>query len=167
MHHNNDDEDDGFPPKNVSVETSPHTLESAGVSIEEKVDRIIETAVTVKTALDKKTRTVVEMSVIVIAISLFIGMFLLWRQNVSTDKSQAIAKDAYIQALVNSRDFLQYRRDFAETRDCPVEYFRALLEASRDRRDLSVVAPPCTPIDLPEIDAKIAEVDRKIAVATK
>lgn len=147
----------------TAVETNPFVIEASGVSIEEKVDHLIGTAAAVKIALDRRTFVVV----IAIIVPLVVGAFLIWRQNTITDESRKVAKLAYVQSLVNNRDFLQYRHDFAQTRDCPVNYFRALLEVSRDRGDLSAVIPPCSPVNLPDIDARIAEVEKKIALAQK
>lgn len=136
-------------------------------SLEEKIDKIVTTAMSVKAALDKKTRTLIEVTVVVIAAALVSVAFLLWRQNVVVSNNQAVAEQAYLQALVNNRDFLQYRRDFGQTRDCPIEYFRDLLTVLSNRGDLSAVVPPCSPIDINDIDAKIADLDRRIAALNR
>ena len=131
--------------------------------LESKVDALIVTAATVKSALNRRTAIVTA----AIAFPLLVGALLLWMQVRGTNDNHAIAKQAYVQALVNNRDFLQYRKDFAQTRDCPVEYFRDLLNVSRERGDLTAVLPPCEQIDVGAIDAQIAEVDRKIAAASR
>lgn len=146
-----------------SVEGSPLSIENTGFSIEDKVDALIITAATVKSALNRRTAIVTA----AIAFPLIIGALLLFQQVRGTNNNQKIAEQAYVQALVNNRDFLQYRKDFAQTRDCPVEYFRDLLNVSRERGDLTAVLPPCEKADLAVIDAQIAEVERKIAEASK
>lgn len=151
-----------------SVEGKPLSIESTGFSIDEKVDALIQTAVDVRHALNRRTAIII----IAIIIPLITGAVLLGLSVAATattkrvaDTNQRIAKQAYVQALVNNRDFLQYRKDFAQTRDCPVEYFRDLLTVSRERGDLTTVVPPCDTIDTTEIDAKIARVDQLIAAA--
>lgn len=147
----------------IAVESHPFNIEASGVSIEEKVDGLIHTAVSVKAALDRRTMLIVW----AVIIPLVVGVVMVWRQNIITTDSRKVANLAYVQSLINSRDFLQYRRDFAQTRDCPINYFKALLDASRSNGDLTVIAPPCEPVDLPEIDAKIAALEEKIALAQK
>jgi hypothetical protein len=132
-------------------------------NLESKVDALIITAATVKQALNRRTAIVTA----AIAFPLVVGASLLWAQVQGTNDNHAIAKQAYVQALVNNRDFLQYRKDFAQTRDCPVEYFRDLLNVSRERGDLAAVLPPCERVDVSVIDAQIAEVDKKIALASR
>ncbi len=78
-------------------------------------------------------------------------------------RSAASSRAAERQSLVNSRDLLIYRRDFALSRDCPVEYFRQLLVALQVRADLTAVVPPCEPEDLDAIDEQLAEVEAQIA----
>lgn len=146
-----------------SVEGSPLSIEKTGFSIEEKVDALIVTAATVKQALNRRTAIITA----AIAFPLLVGAGLLWAQVRGTHSNQVIAKQAYVQALVNNRDFLQYRKDFAQTRDCPVEYFRDLLTVSRERGDLTAVLPPCEKADLSAIDAQIEAVNRKIAQASR
>lgn len=146
-----------------SVEGHPLSIENTGISIEDKVDTLIITAATVKSALNRRTAIVTA----AIAFPLLVGAALLAAQVSGTRDNQAIAKRAYVQALVNNRDFLQYRKDFAQTRDCPVEYFRDLLNVSRERGDLTAVLPPCEKVDVAAIDAQIAEVEKKIAEASK
>lgn len=153
-----------------SVEGEPLSIESTGFSIEEKVDALIQTAVDVKRALNRRTAIVI----VAIVLPLITGAVLLGLSVSATsttkrvaNSNQRIAKQAYVQALVNNRDFLQYRKDFAQTRDCPVEYFRDLVTAVREDRDLLTVDPPCEALDVAVIDAKIAEVNRQIAAAEK
>lgn len=146
-----------------SVEGHPLSIENTGFSIEDKVDTLIYTAATVKSALNRRTAIVTA----AIAVPLVVAALLLWQQVHGTRDNQRIAKQAYVQALVNNRDFLQYRKDFAQTRDCPVEYFRDLLNTSRERGDLTAVLPPCEKVDITAIDAQIAEVERKIALASR
>lgn len=146
-----------------SVEGHPLSIENTGISIEDKVDTLIITAATVKSALNRRTAVVTA----AIAFPLVIGAMLLWLQVRGTNDNHKIARQAYVQALVNNRDFLQYRKDFAQTRDCPVEYFRDLLNVSRERGDLTAVLPPCEKVDIAAIDAQIAEVEKKIAEASK
>ncbi len=150
-------------PGEDSVESHPFNIETSGVSIEEKVDGLIRTAVSVKKALNRRTVLIVW----AVVIPLVVGVVMVWRQNNITNESRRVANLAYVQSLINSRDFLQYRRDFAQTRDCPIDYFKALLDASRAREDLAIVTPPCKPVDLPEIDAQIAAVEEKIALAQR
>jgi hypothetical protein len=146
-----------------SVEKEHFSIENTGISNEEKLDSLIGIAANVRTALNKRTAIVTA----AIAFPLLVGAILLFQQTVGTHESQRIAKQAYVQALVNNRDFLQYRKDFAQTRDCPVEYFRDLLNVSRDRGDLTAVLPPCEPADLGVIDAQIAAVEKKIIEASR
>lgn len=150
-------------PPRQSVEGEPLSIEHTGFSIEDKVDALIFTAATVKSALNRRTAIVTA----AIAFPLMVGAGLLAAQVNGTRYNQRIAKQAYVQALVNNRDILQYRKDFAQTRDCPVEYFRDLLNVSRERGDLTAVLPPCEKVDVAAIDAQIAEVERKIALASR
>lgn len=138
--------------------------------LESKVDTLIVIAATVKQALNRRTAIVTA----AIAFPLIVGAALLFMQVMGTRdnnrlvrNNQSIANQAYIQALVNNRDFLQYRKDFAQTRDCPVEYFRELVIATRTGEDITAVLPPCETIDTSAIDAQIAEVNRKIAAVGK
>lgn len=155
-------------PPEQPVKGTPLSIEQTGFSIEEKVDALIQTAIDVKRALNRRTAIVV----VAIAVPLVVGAVLLGISVAATtttnrvaNANQVIAERAYRQALVNNRDFLQYRKDFAQTRDCPVEYFRDLVTATREDRDLLSVQPPCEQEDIAVIDAKIAEVEKLIAEA--
>lgn len=129
------------------------------VSVEGKVDQLLQTADDVRHALNRRTVAVV----VAIFFPLVVGAVLLWTQNSATRNNQAIAQRAYVQALHNNLDNLIAREQFALTRDCPVFYLRDLLAASIERRDFREVQPACEPIDTAGIRAQIAEVERLIA----
>lgn len=93
---------------------------------------------------------------------LVIGAALMWQINNSARNAENIAREAYLQSLRNNRQNLQYQRDFAQTRDCPVEYFRELLIVSRERGDLTAVQPPCEAPEMVDYDKQIAEVNQII-----
>lgn len=80
-----------------------------------------------------------------------------------TARSAELASAGVRQALENNRDVLRYRRDFAETRDCPITYFRELVAVSRVQGDILAVQPPCDAEDIGAIDAQLAAVERRLA----
>lgn len=130
---------------------------------ENKVDELIETAAAVKAALDRRSFWIG----LGIILPLIVGAILLWQVNDSAMAAERIARDAYIQSLRNNRQNLLYQRDFAQTRDCPVEYFRDLLEVSRARGDLTTVEPPCEPVNIDGLNEEIEAVDRVIEAQVK
>ena len=146
-----------------SVEASSFSTEDTGIDSNTKIDQLIATAAEVKAALNRRSIIIAFAIAIPVTLALTIGAFLLWRINEGTQANQEIAENAYRQAITNNRDVLQYRRDFAQTRDCPVVYLKDLLRVSSERGDLNSVQPPCLPEDIAEIDRKISEVEARIA----
>ena len=146
----------------ITVEVTPHSVEDTGEASGDKLDTLIAIAAQVKHELNRRTVAILALVGIPIFVALAIGGFLLFKLNQSTDNNQKIAEQAYNQALVNNRDVLSYRRDFAETRDCAVLYLRELLEVSRLRGDLYAVQPPCEKADIEAIDRQLAAVEAKI-----
>lgn len=144
--------------KEGNIENVVDSVESAPTITESKIDELIQTAANVKIALDSRTFWVW----LGIVLPMIVGAILLWQINDSAMNAERIAKRGYLQALDNNRQALVHQIHFAQTRDCPVEYFRDLLAVSRDRGDLSSVEPPCRPADIPTIEAQIAKIDRMI-----
>lgn len=146
-----------------SVESAAFFTEETAVASSEKLDRLVEIAGEVKTALSRRSMLIMA----AIVVPLVVGAVLLWGVYSDTRYSRKVAQLAYVQALINNRDSLQSRRDFAQTRDCPVEYFRELLRVNRERGNLDAIEPPCEKIDVSDIDAKIADVERTIREVQK
>ena len=141
-----------------SVEEVPFSIEDGTISTESKVDLLIQTAIDVKKALNRRSM----LFGLSIVTPLVVGAILLFNVYRTTQSSEKTAQRAFIQSIENNRTFLQYRRDFGQTRDCPVEYFKELLNVSRDRGDLTQVQPPCEPIDTAALDQQIAELDKRL-----
>ena len=151
-------------PDKITVENTPFSVEDTGISSEGKLDQLIATALEVKHALVIRD-TLLGLGAAVVAAVIVWG-------GINTHETQTIAKRAdttaqraYRQSLVNNRDVLQYRRDFAMTRDCPIIYLKDLLAAASAHANINDVQPPCQPEDIAAIDAKIADVDARIKAA--
>lgn len=68
----------------TAVESHPFNIEASGVSIEDKVDGLIRTAVSVKAALDRRTVLIV----LAVIVPLAVGVIMVWRQNIVTNESR-------------------------------------------------------------------------------
>ncbi len=150
-----------------SKEQYPHSTENVGISSETKIDELIAIANKVQVALDNRRIAVFTTALAIGVASLISGAVFMWVIYSGTEGNQQIAERAYRQALQNNKDGLVARRIFAETRDCPVAYFRELVTTSRAGGDITKVDPPCPPIDVAAIDELIAKVDAVLAATPR
>lgn len=151
----NGDDDPGID----SVEKTAFSIEGTGISNEEKLDRLINIAANVRYALNRRTAIIT----VAIAVPLIVGALLLYHSVVGTRENKVIARLAYVQALENSRDNIKARIESIKTRDCPVVYFRELVETSRSGGDITAVNPPCELGDVNALERQLTDVEGKLA----
>lgn len=124
-----------------------------------KIEKLTKVGESVQAALDRRTFWLAAG----VIVPLFVGVILLWNINSSAKEAEVHARKgeiqaqrAYLQALENARILTVNQITFAQTRDCPVQYLRALTIASRAKEDVSAVKPPCDPIDLTPLEAELS-----------
>lgn len=141
-----------------SLEAAPFSTEDKVIVTDTKVDQLIDIAAEVKRALTQRSIYIA----LAIIIPLMVGTILMFQVRTNTVENQRLVRSSYMQNLESERDFLEFKKVFAETRDCPVKYFQDLLRARQDNVDITTIDPPCKPIDIEAIDQAINRLDREI-----
>lgn len=115
-----------------------------------------------RTRIILATFAIVAGAAVVLGVGLFVLDFVEYRRSQDA-RLEHLIQVTQLEALTNKRDNLYHRIRSEEARDCPIQYLRDLVTASRAREDITAVEPRCESENLEALKAQLVAVERDIA----